>query len=66
MDLKDNIRQLYKQLNKKTEFIEMLAKDVNRSPNTIKNFWFGGFWQTPKHFQERTVELLQRTIKNQN
>ena len=61
-----NIKNLWKEIDNKTAFIEMAAKDLNRSPNTLHNHWFARFWQVPEEHQSRVVELLQRTIKKQS
>lgn len=62
----DNIKTLYQQVNKKTDFIKMAADDLGKSPLTLRQHWFGLFWSIPEEHQERVVELLQRTISQQN
>ena len=61
----DNIQTLWQQLHNKTEFIKLVAKDLDRSPNTIHNHWFARFWQVPKGCEDRVIVLLQNTIKQQ-
>lgn len=63
----ENIKQLYSQVNHKSDFIVEVAKDVKRSPNTIRHHWFSkaGFWSIPEEFQPRVVELLQNKIIEQ-
>jgi hypothetical protein len=61
----ENIQKLWKKLDNKTEFIKLVAEDLDRSPNTLHNHWFARFWQVPEEHQPRVVELLQNTIKNQ-
>lgn len=61
----ENIKNLYTQVDKKTKFIEMVADDLEKSPLTLRNHWFSAFWSIPDEHQERVVELLQNTIKNQ-
>lgn len=62
-----NIQDLYKQLNHKGDFIKLVADDFGLSPLYVKNFWFckSGYWSIPEKNQDRVVELLQNTIKNQ-
>lgn len=65
MDKIDNIKTLWKLINNKTEFIKLVAKELDRSPNTIHNHWFARFWQVPVDKQDKVIELLQNTIKQQ-
>lgn len=68
MDKISNIKRLYAQIDRKTEFIEMLAEDTDRSKKTIRTHWFASssWWAVPEEFQDRVIELLQKTIANQN
>lgn len=61
----DNIKELYAQLNKKTQFIIDCANDLGKSPLSLRQHWFSKFWAIPEDYQDRVVELLQNTIKNQ-
>ena len=63
----DNIKSLWQQLpndGSKTEFIKLAAEDLGKSPNTIHNHWFARFWQVPEQYEDRVIELLQNTIRN--
>lgn len=64
--MKDNIKELWKMVDKKTEFIQAAAEDLDKSPLTLRQHWFGSFWSIPEEHQPRIVELLQNTIANQN
>ena len=61
-----NIKLLYKQLNSKKDFIEYSAAYFGLKPTSLRNHWFGNFWQIPESKQEQVVTLLQNYIKNQN
>jgi hypothetical protein len=61
----EEIKKLYSQLNHKTDFMLIVAKDLNKKPNTLKNHWFSGFFSIPDEYQERVIELLKITIKKQ-
>lgn len=61
----DEIKELYSQINEKTKFMEMVASDLIKKPNTLKNHWFSSFFSIPDEYQERVMELLQNTIKEQ-
>lgn len=62
----DNIKELFEQLDKKFEFINTVAVDVNRKPLYLKQHWFREFWAIPEEYQARVVELLQNAILVQN
>lgn len=61
-----NIKDLYKEVKAKTEFIKAAADDLNKSPLTLRQHWFGNFWSIPEEHQPRVVELLQNTLLTQN
>ena len=61
----DEIKQLYSQINKKTKWIEDTAKDIGKSPLSLRHHWFAQFWKIPDEYQPRVIELLKTTIKNQ-
>ena len=65
LELIDNIKNLWQKINYKTGFIELCAKELDRSPNTIHNHWFARFWQVPQDMQEPVIKLMQKTINNQ-
>jgi hypothetical protein len=65
LELIDNIKNLWQKINYKTGFIEMCAKELDRSPNTLHNHWFARFWQIPTDMQVPVIELMQKTINNQ-
>jgi len=61
----DNIQNLYHQLYNKTEFVKLVAVELDRSPNTLAHHWFARFWQIPREFEDRVILLLQNTISQQ-
>jgi len=61
----DNIQNLYHQLHNKTNFVKLVAVELDRSPNTLAHHWFARFWQVPKGCEDRVIVLLQNTIKQQ-
>ena len=61
----DNIKNLWDLIDYKTGFIELCAKELDRSPNTIHNHWFARFWQVPTDMQIPVIKLMQKTINNQ-
>ena len=64
---KDNIIALYSQINEKTEFIKLVAKECKRGANTVRTHWFSSanFYSIPEEFQDKIIQLAQNTIKNQ-
>jgi hypothetical protein len=65
LTLMDQIKDLYSQINKKTQFIQMAADKIGRSPKSLRNHWFSEFWSIPSEHQETVKILLKETIKNQ-
>lgn len=61
----EDIKTQYSQVTRKTDFLIALAKELKRSPTTIRNHWFSAFWSIPEEQQPRTLELLKKTIKDQ-
>ena len=64
--MRQNIKQLFKSVDNKTEFVELLSKEFNRKPASIRNNWFSAFYSIPQEHEARVVQLLQRTIAAQN
>lgn len=62
----DNIKNLYAQLNHKTNFTIALANELDKSPQSLRVHWFGNFWSIPDEYQDTVISFLQNTIKNQN
>ena len=61
----DNIKQLYKEIDRKTEFIQMVADHFKKSPQYLRGHWFSSFWQVPEKYQEELIKIMQNTIKQQ-
>jgi len=59
------IQTLYSQIEKKTDFIKLVAKDLGKSPLTLRHHWFGQFWSIPEENQQRVKDLLKKQIKKQ-
>ena len=64
---KDNIITLYGQIDKKTDFIKLVAKECDREPNTVRTHWFSSanFYSIPEEFQDKIITLAQNTIQQQ-
>lgn len=61
----DQIKQMYKEVDGKVSFIELVASDVKRSPKTLRNHWFAEFWSIPEEHQPKVIELLKAKIASQ-
>ena len=61
----ENIKELYQEVEKKTAFIKLVAEDLGLNPQYVRGHYFSSFWTIPEDRQQRVVELLQNTIKNQ-
>lgn len=59
------IQGLYAQIQKKTEFIKLVANDLGKSPLTLRNHWFSAFWSIPDENQPRVKALLCETLEKQ-
>lgn len=62
----ENIQKLYKQVEKKSDFIKNVAKEVGNTPSSTRTHWFSNFWSIPEEHQAKVVEMLQKTISKQN
>jgi len=62
----DNIKDLYKQVKGKSNFMLEFSKSIDRTYNTLKNHWFASGWQIPEDKQDETISYLQNFIINQN
>lgn len=61
----EEIKELYSQINRKTEFMVELAKALGKRPNTLKNHWFTLFWSIPIELELFVLEFLKEKIKSQ-
>lgn len=61
----EKIKAEYKKVDRKTDFIIELSKEVKRAKGTIRNHWFGGFWEIPLEYQDTVLKLLQNKVKIQ-
>ena len=59
------IKDKYKQLNAKQKFIELVAKELNKSALSLSRNWFSAYWSIPQSEQSKVIELLNETLKNQ-
>ena len=62
----DNIKGLYPQIKQKTKFIKEVADYFGLNPQYVRGHYFSSFWTIPEDKQDRVIELLQNTIKNQD
>jgi|TARA_R100001463_G_scaffold124211_1_gene181094 2-succinyl-5-enolpyruvyl-6-hydroxy-3-cyclohexene-1-carboxylate synthase len=63
----DNIQRLFSVVKDKKAFIQLLHDDLKckTKPQSMRTNWFAGFWNMPDKYKERTIQLLQNTIINQ-
>jgi len=64
--MKQNIKQLFNQIENKFDFIILLSKEFKVKPNSIRNNWFSSYYSIPVKHESRVVEILQQTIRQQN
>ena len=64
--MKQNIKELFNQIENKFDFILLLSKEFKVKPNSIRNNWFSSYYSIPEKHESRVVEILQQTIRQQN
>ena len=63
--MKQNIKDLYKELDNKKDFVLLCSDEFNIKPNSIHSNWFNTYWSIPDKHLERVLELLQNYFKQQ-
>lgn len=53
------IKLLYGKLKDKKAFCKQLSKEVEISPLSIYNHWFGSFWAIPEKHQDLVLTKLK-------
>lgn len=53
------IKTLYGKLKDKKDFCTELSKEVEASPLSIYNHWFGSFWAIPEKHQYLVLSKLK-------
>jgi len=53
------IKHLYKMLKDKKAFCVELSKEVETTPLSLYNHWFGSFWAIPEKYQELVLTKLK-------
>lgn len=61
----DNIKELYNQIEHKTNFTIEVGTYFKKSPQSLRVHWFGNFWSIPDKYQDELITLLQNKIANQ-
>lgn len=54
-----DIKIMYGKLKDKKSFCVELSKEVETSPLSIYNHWFGSFWAIPEKYQELVLTKLK-------
>ena len=55
----NEIKNLYGKLKDKKAFCKELSKEVETSPLSIYNHWFGSFWAIPEKHQGLVLSKLK-------
>ena len=58
-----NIKDLYHKTNNKKELTLLVAEHFSLNPVSIRNHWFGGFYQVPAKHQDKLIRIMQNFIK---
>lgn len=61
-----NIKNLYSEINNQKEFCLLLSKEFELKPNSIRTNWLSTYYSVPDKYQARVIEILQKTINQQN
>lgn len=64
--LMDNIQEMYKQIDRKNDLFTAIAKEFKMSPISIKTNWFSSLWAIPEDKQTKVIEIMQKSILEQN
>ena len=59
------IHKLYNQSTNKKELIKKIAKDFNINPLSVRNNWFGGFYQVPNKHQDKLISIMQNFVNKE-
>lgn len=51
-----SIKEIYKLAEDKKELVELLANKYDRTPRSISNNWFSGFFSVPKKLKDQVKE----------
>ena len=63
---KDNIKQMYVQVNDRIDYITKLADHLGKSVHTLQNHWFSGFWAIPEKYLDDIIAFTQNYLLQQN
>lgn len=63
--MKQNIKELYNELDNKKGFVLLCSDEFKIKPQSISNNWFNSYWSIPDKHVERVLELLQNYLKQQ-
>lgn len=58
----NEIKSLYGKLKDKKSFCKELSKEVETSPLSIYNHWFGSFWAIPEKHQDLVLTKLKEKL----
>jgi len=63
--MKQNIKDLYKELENKKDFVLLCSDEFNIKPSSVQCNWFSKYWSIPDKHLDRVLELLQNYFKQQ-
>ena len=61
----EEIKELWKQINHKRDFMLEVSEELDRTPNTLYTHWFARFWSIPEQEQPKVLELMKAKIEEQ-
>lgn len=58
-----NIKNLYCKIHNKKELTLLVADHFELNPLSVRNNWFGGFYQVPQKHQDKLIRIMQNFLK---
>ena len=60
-----NIKHLYNKTSNKKELTVLVAEHFNLNPLSVRNNWFGGFYQVPNKHQDKLISIMQNFVNKE-
>jgi len=61
-----NIKHLYNKTSNKKELTVLVAEHFNLNPLSVRNNWFGGFYQVPTKHQDKLISIMQNFVNKES
>ena len=61
-----NIKNLYIKTSNKKELTLLVADHFSLNPLSVRNNWFGGFYQVPTKHQDKLISIMQNFVNKES